>query len=82
MVFVPSTALITAQLASAKLKQDLGQVTVHALLAALLTVDSANGTRSWPEWRAVWPSMDDFREGVPLTWSPDLQTLLPPAAKG
>lgn len=52
-------------------------VSVHAILAADLTLDSSG--RHGP-WDAIVPDAEDFT-GMPLTWPVELQALLPPPAR-
>ncbi len=58
------------------------EITVHGLLAATFTLEAEAQDYRWREWRAVWPSKQDFQESHPLEWDIQLQDLLPPAAKG
>lgn len=79
---VPISALITASSAPADVRRKLGRITVHGLLAATLALDAQRPDPSWQEWRAVWPTKEDFEDTIPLMWGSQLQELLPPGAKG
>lgn len=50
---------------------------MNGLLAAELAMDSSD---FHAPWRAVLPTVEDFRESMPLLWPSELQSLLPPAA--
>ncbi|PHH66410.1 hypothetical protein CDD81_7465 [Ophiocordyceps australis] len=51
---------------------------VHAILAAALCLDDSP---DFGLWRAVLPSPATLRAAMPLCWPPELQLLLPAAAK-
>ncbi|KAG5921288.1 hypothetical protein E4U42_005913 [Claviceps africana] len=62
-------------------KPILGQLkgaTVHAILATALCLDE---TPEFALWKAVFPTQQDVAASMPLSWPPDLQALLPAAAK-
>ncbi|KAI9848538.1 MAG: hypothetical protein M1837_007207 [Sclerophora amabilis] len=79
---VPISALITVSSVPAQLKKAIGPVTVHGLLAAALCFNAKQQQRqpSWQAWRRVWPSKEEFLDGLPILWSPELQRMLPFAA--
>ncbi|KAI1077505.1 SET domain-containing protein [Whalleya microplaca] len=52
-------------------------ISVHGLLAADLALDTSG---KYTVWNAVCPSPADL-SGMPLVWPPELQNLLPPAAR-
>ncbi|KAI9784718.1 MAG: hypothetical protein M1816_000721 [Peltula sp. TS41687] len=81
LAVVPVSTLITASLVSADVRRKLGRITVHGLLAAILTLDAQRPKSTWQEWRAVWPSRQDFKDTIPLLWESQWPELLPPGAK-
>jgi hypothetical protein len=76
IVSVPLTALRTAKTVPKRISDPIGPITVHGLLAADLAMDESNHL-----WKAVLPSPQDFQESMPLMWDPQLQDLLPEAAR-
>lgn len=77
------SVIVTASTVPKNITSAIGQITVHGLLAAVLTLDASNNDQpSWQKWRAVWPTYQDFQQSHPLLWDPALQKLLPPAAEG
>jgi hypothetical protein len=78
LLSVPRGALRTAQTVPKAISRKLGKISVHGLLAVDLSFD-LSPIRA--PWRAVLPTIDEVFEGMPYTWEPDLQMLLPPTAK-
>lgn len=78
ILVVPASALRTFQTVPKSIKNSLRDITVQGLLAADLSMDDSE-TRA--QWRAIFPSRDDFTEIMPLMWPSPLQSLLTPDAK-
>ncbi len=91
LAFVPCKALLAIDTTPTWLKinelvkvLDVSEkeITVHGALAAYLTVMSAGRVGHLELWRRVWPSLEDFRESMPILWAQEYQELLTPPAKG
>ncbi|KAI9819192.1 MAG: hypothetical protein M1827_007348 [Pycnora praestabilis] len=81
LVHVPIAALLTVQNVPKRMQRSIGDITVHGLLAAYLTLEDASGASQYAAWRAVWPSEEDFQESNPIMWAAELQEMLPRHAK-
>ena len=46
-------------------------ITTHGLIAAYLTYDTSAATR-YGKWKGTWPSMGEFKEGMPFLWPEEL----------
>jgi hypothetical protein len=59
-------------------------VSVQGTVAAGLTLNQskAGGQELYTEWRATWPTIEDFKEGMPMFWSEKARELLPAGSKG
>ena len=70
---------------SEELKRAHSTISVHGLLASFLTYSKDQHDVRYDAWRNTWPSMDDFKESMPILWKsscsrlPDL--LLPPTIR-
>ncbi|KAI9885387.1 MAG: hypothetical protein M1823_002814 [Watsoniomyces obsoletus] len=80
--FVPTSAFVHAAWVERLVgREAIEGLSVHGFLAAGLLLDAASEDPQLEAWTAIWPSMEDFDEELPLRWSLDLQSQLPPAAK-
>ena len=75
---VPTTILRTLGNTPKPVVDKLRGTTVHAILAVGLCLDAAPDLAIW---RAVFPSQADLATAMPICWPPELQDLLPAAAK-
>jgi hypothetical protein len=77
----PTRALRTVRTVRKTVSRALPKnATVHCRLAVDLALDLSNESGK-SAWNAVMPNMQDFEAGMPLTWSSQLQALLPSAAR-
>jgi hypothetical protein len=72
----------------------LDGISIHGLLAAFLTHGDPKLLEKYSLWKAVWPTRQDFADGMPLLWperlrsppssteSPNPQVFLPPSISG
>lgn len=86
ITFTPKAALLTREnlrLFSPTLG-DLGallkELSTHAIFAAAIAKELKNKSNSWRPWMKVWPSPEEYRDGMPLLWTKEQQELLPPSA--
>ncbi|KAI9733379.1 MAG: hypothetical protein M1834_003463 [Cirrosporium novae-zelandiae] len=78
LVHVPATALLTIDsIPTSFSAQFSDDITVHGLLAAFLHLAPAEILESYHCWQAVWPSLADFREIMPILWLQTPAELLP-----
>lgn len=61
---VPLSALLTTDLIPQDYKKNHAGITVHGLLASYMT----SRKNCYAEWRATWPSMEEFQESMPILW--------------
>jgi hypothetical protein len=81
-VHVRNTSLVHVALPSIRALKLPEQVPVHGKLAAALALWYSDPTHTkYAAWQAVWPTQHDFQTTMPIYWSKELQSLLPPAAK-
>lgn len=86
ITFTPKAALLTRE----NLKQfspTLGDfdallkaLSTHAVFAAAIAKEMGNEGNAWRPWMKVWPSPEEYRDGMPLLWTEEQQELLPPSA--
>lgn len=86
VAFTPRAALLTRE-NLLRFSPTLGDVdallrvlSTHACFAAAITKELGNEKNLWGPWMKVWPTMEEFKEGVPLMWAKEEQELLPPSA--
>ena len=72
---VPSSALLTANTIPKDFRSYHPKITVHGLLASFLAFGGESTTEFAP-WTSTWPSLDDFRDSMPLLWCRDLEVRL------
>ncbi|TWU74643.1 hypothetical protein ED733_002895 [Metarhizium rileyi] len=75
---VPLNMLRTLNNTPKAITHNLKGSTVHAILATSLCLET---DPEFAIWRAVFPTEDDIRTCMPLSWPLSLQNLLPPNAK-
>ncbi|KID89344.1 SET domain protein [Metarhizium guizhouense ARSEF 977] len=75
---VPVNMLRTLKNTPQPILHSLKGSTVHAILATSLCLET---DPEFTTWRAVFPTEDDIRTCMPLSWPSELQHLLPPNAK-
>jgi len=56
-------------------------VSTHALLAAAVAAERANEENKWRPWVKILPTLEEFREIVPMLWGDEERELLPPPSK-
>jgi hypothetical protein len=67
---VPISALITIESIPEEFKAKHEEITVHGLLASFLAFkDDPKTLARYQPWRDVWPTLEDFKETMPLLWS-------------
>ncbi|ROV93258.1 hypothetical protein VPNG_09556 [Cytospora leucostoma] len=82
ILHVPVTALRTKDTVPPTITKSLPKdITIHGLLAADLALNKPSNSTKYAKWQAVVPSREDILQSMPLTWPPNLQALLPTAAK-
>ncbi|KKA17075.1 hypothetical protein T310_9252 [Rasamsonia emersonii CBS 393.64] len=96
MVAVPREAMLTIDcIPPSFVNKFLNGISVHGLIAAFLTHGDPELLKKYDLWRAVWPSRQDFEEGMPILWPERLRVsnskfqsnssnpiALPPSASG
>ena len=55
-----------------------GNITVHGLLASYLANGSVEDLAPYAEWRASWPSYEDFKNSMPMFWPHELRKRINP----
>ena len=86
---VPVSALLTSQKIPLAFREKfLSPISVQGLIACYLCCDH-DARLKYAAWRAVWPSMEDFEDCLPLLWPEYLtgretrqNTPLPPSLSG
>ena len=54
----------------------------HGILAAFLTHGDPQLLKEWDPWRRTWPSLQSFKDCLPMLWAEANSALLPPAITG
>ncbi|GAO14862.1 uncharacterized protein UV8b_04101 [Ustilaginoidea virens] len=75
---VPVCLLRSLANTPAHVTRSLNGATTHAVLATSLCLETG---AEFAIWRAVLPTRREIRTCMPLSWPPQLQNLLPPAAR-
>lgn len=86
IAFTPISALLTLENVrefAPKLPtgEKMDGLSTHALLAAAIASEVDNRENPWRPWIEVWPTLDEYRTGLPLLWSEEERELLPPSAR-
>lgn len=86
ITFTPKAALLTREnlkLFSPTLGNFdalLKELSTHAVFAAAIAKELKNEGNAWRPWMKVWPSPEEYQDGMPLLWKKEQQELLPPSA--
>jgi hypothetical protein len=93
---VPLKAMLTTRRIPMSFKRKFPKdISVHALLAAFLTIGDKEDLQKYELWRRTWPTRQDFEDSMPLLWPQSLRgsnpyyddgasemNLLPPSISG
>ncbi|RLM01738.1 hypothetical protein CFD26_103576 [Aspergillus turcosus] len=93
---VPLKAMLTTRRIPMSFKRKFPKdISVHALLAAFLTLGDKEDLQKYELWRQTWPTRQDFEDSMPLLWPQSLRgsnpcyddggsqmNLLPPSISG
>ena len=72
---VPASVLLTINIIPEGFKKLHQGITVHGLLASYLAFGGPEISR-YSRWKHSWPSMQDFRESMPILWPSLMRELL------
>ncbi|PGH26715.1 hypothetical protein AJ80_01661 [Polytolypa hystricis UAMH7299] len=82
VVSVPRSSMLSIEKIPKEFQEKFPKdIAVLALFAAYLCC-GGEFKQTYPLWRAVWPTHEDFEEYLPILWLEQLRALLPPAASG
>uniref|UniRef100_A0A093XW75 Ribosomal N-lysine methyltransferase set11 n=1 Tax=Talaromyces marneffei PM1 TaxID=1077442 RepID=A0A093XW75_TALMA len=72
MVEVPRSAMLSIDSIPADFVNMFNGISTHGLLAAFLTHGDPKTLKRYDLWKATWPTLPDFEEGMPILWSKEL----------
>jgi hypothetical protein len=72
MVEVPLSAMLSVDSIPSDFINMFNGISTHGLLAAFLTHCDACTLKKYDLWKATWPTLPDFEEGMPILWSKEL----------
>ncbi|KAK0661515.1 Ribosomal lysine N-methyltransferase 2 [Lasiodiplodia hormozganensis] len=81
LVSVPAKALLTTETKHVKDVEVPKEATVHARLAAYLTLMDGRDDAPHRIWQPVWPKKEEFESIMPMNWEEREKELLPAHAK-
>ncbi|GIC86574.1 uncharacterized protein Aud_002948 [Aspergillus udagawae] len=71
---VPLKAMLTTRRIPVSFKRKFPKdISVHALLAAFLTLGDKEDLQKYELWRQTWPTRQDFEDNMPLLWPQSLR---------
>ena len=71
---VPLKAMLTTRRIPMSFKRKFPKdISVHALLAAFLTLGDKEDLQKYELWRQTWPTRQDFEDSMPLLWPQSLR---------
>lgn len=56
-------------------------LTTHAAFATAIAREAGNAGNPWKPWMDVFPTMQEFAKGLPILWSEEESSLLPPSTR-
>lgn len=85
MVEVPVAAMLSIDSIPSDFINMFNGISTHGLLAAFLTHADPGTLEKYDLWKATWPTLPDFEEGMPILWPKnlgglELKTPVPTAA--
>lgn len=72
MVEVPKSAMLCIDSIPSDFVNLFNAISTHGLLAAYLTHGDPKALNNYDLWKATWPTLADFEEGMPILWPQEL----------